>query len=236
MQSIRKGTEGAPECVSMLSPLRISNGSGTGEIAADPAIGATESGSDTVLLDFKGRGDIGQFCHHAPLALMTGGSSIRSNQPAESVLTFANFFTAQSTNMRERGADLMIVFRRVIGGRRFGFVPAGKSLSDDKVKSVVHMPVPPLAEMDFRGMSGYIVRIPGGPEMTLYDLDEIAGSLMNDPDPYAAIIWVAGPYDEMKGYTRVSAIMFGIPESGIGSLIRGTADYASVFEVPPLLP
>lgn len=136
---------------------------------------------------------------------------------AESVLAIADVFNAQPMDMCERGVDLMMVFRRMIGGGGFGLVLAGESLSENKAESVVHECLShPLADMDFRRASVSIVRILGGPEMTLNDVLEIAGSLTYDLDPHADVIWGCRTNEKMRGFARVFAIMFGIPESGIG--------------------
>lgn len=135
---------------------------------------------------------------------------------AESVLAIADIFNAQPMDMCERGVDLMMVFRRRIGGSGFGLVLAVEGHSENKAESVVHecLSHPP-ADMDFRRAPGSILRIPGGPEMTLNDVHEIAGSLTYDPDPHADVIWGARTNEKMRGFTRVFAIMFGIPASVI---------------------
>ena len=83
----------------------------------------------------------------------------------------------------------------------------------------------PLLDVDYRGASGGLVHITGGPDLTLKQAEGIANSITERVDPSANIIWGARIREEQKGKVRVMAIMTGVDSD---DLISDTGSRASI--------
>ncbi len=70
----------------------------------------------------------------------------------------------------------------------------------------------PLLDVDYRGASGALVHITGGPDLTLKAAEEIAENLTYELDSHANVIWGARVIPEFEGRVRVMAVMTGITE------------------------
>ena len=68
----------------------------------------------------------------------------------------------------------------------------------------------PLLDVDYRGASGALVHITGGPDLTLKAAEEIAENLTYELDSHANVIWGARVIPEFEGRVRVMAVMTGI--------------------------
>jgi len=68
----------------------------------------------------------------------------------------------------------------------------------------------PLLDVDYRGASGGLVHITGGPDLTLQEAEGIAQNITNRLDASANVIWGARIQEEYKGKVRVMAIMTGV--------------------------
>ncbi|ADI74403.1 cell division protein FtsZ [Methanohalobium evestigatum Z-7303] len=84
--------------------------------------------------------------------------------------------------------------------------------SDDVVRSALNHP---LLDVDYRGATGSLVHITGGPDLSLKEAEEIAGSLTYELSPDANVIWGARIRDDFEGKVRVMAIMTGVQSSQI---------------------
>jgi cell division protein FtsZ len=90
----------------------------------------------------------------------------------------------------------------------------------------------PLLDVDYRGASGALVHITGGPDLTLKEAEGIANNITERLDPTANVIWGARVEDEFKGKVRVLAIMTGVQSAQVlgpssqmqNAPIRGLAD------------
>jgi cell division protein FtsZ len=68
----------------------------------------------------------------------------------------------------------------------------------------------PLLDVDYRGATGALVHITGGPDLTLRHAEEIAEGLTYELDSQANVIWGARVTPEFEGRVRVMAVMTGV--------------------------
>lgn len=68
----------------------------------------------------------------------------------------------------------------------------------------------PLLDVDYRGATGALVHITGGPDLTLKHAEEVAENLTYELDSHANVIWGARVLSEFEGRVRVMSIMTGI--------------------------
>ncbi|MEA3324195.1 MAG: cell division protein FtsZ, partial [Euryarchaeota archaeon] len=92
----------------------------------------------------------------------------------------------------------------------------GESKTRDKSSDVVRAALNhPLLDVDYRGATGCLVHITGGPDLTLKEAEEIASSLTYELGPHANVIWGARVEEEYEGGVRVMAIMTGVESAQI---------------------
>ncbi len=170
-------------------------------IKAEEGLMALQDAADTVivldnnkLLDFAPNLPIGQAFSVMDqlIADTTKGISETITQPSLINLDYADVRTVMSRG----GVAVMIV---------------GESNNRDRGQDVVQRALNnPLLDVDYRGATGALVHITGGPDMTLRDAEEIASSLTYDLDPHADVIWGARIRDDYEGKLKVMAIMTGV--------------------------
>lgn len=170
-------------------------------IKAEEGLIALQNAADTVivldnnkLLDFAPNLPIGQAFSVMDqlIADTTRGISETITQPSLINLDYADVRTVMSRG----GVAVMIV---------------GESNNRDRGQDVVQRALNnPLLDVDYRGATGALVHITGGPDMTLRDAEEIASSITYDLDPHADVIWGARIRDDFEGKLKVMAIMTGV--------------------------
>ena len=69
---------------------------------------------------------------------------------------------------------------------------------------------PLIDDISLKGAKGLLISISGGPDMTLYEVDEVAGRIRQEVDPDANIIVGATFDDQLQGYLRVSLVASGL--------------------------
>ncbi len=82
-----------------------------------------------------------------------------------------------------------------------------KNKTEEVVKDAMNHP---LLDVDYRGASGGLVHITGGPDLTLQEAEGIAQNITNRLDASANVIWGARIQEEYNGKVRVMAIMTGV--------------------------
>jgi cell division protein FtsZ len=108
----------------------------------------------------------------------------------------------------------------------------GETKSQDKLSVVKAALDHPLLDVDYRGATGALVHITGGPDLTLREAENIAESLTYEMDSHANVIWGARIQKDYEGKVRVLAIMTGVQsakvagKSGQKSAATEDADYA----------
>ena len=73
----------------------------------------------------------------------------------------------------------------------------------------------PLLNVDYRGATGALVHITGGPNMSLKYVQDVAKALTEDLDCYSNVILGARVIPEFEGKCRVMAIMTGVQSPNI---------------------
>ncbi len=87
-----------------------------------------------------------------------------------------------------------------------------KNKTEEVVKDAMSHP---LLDVDYRGASGALVHITGGPDLTLQQAEGIAEKLTQRLDHSANVIWGARIEEDFKGKVRVMAIMTGVQSAQI---------------------
>jgi cell division protein FtsZ len=125
------------------------------------------------------------------------GISETITQPSLINLDYADM----STIMDQGGVAVMLV---------------GETQDKNKTQEVVNDAMNhPLLDVDYRGASGGLVHITGGPDLTLKEAEGIADSITERLDASANVIWGARIQEEYKGKVRVMAIMTGVQSAQV---------------------
>ena len=92
----------------------------------------------------------------------------------------------------------------------------GETQDKNKTEEVVKDAMThPLLDVDYRGASGGLVHITGGPDLTLKEAESIAERVTDRLDPSANVIWGSRIREEYKGKVRVMAIMTGVQSAQV---------------------
>jgi cell division protein FtsZ len=92
----------------------------------------------------------------------------------------------------------------------------GETQDKNKTEEVVKDAMThPLLDVDYRGASGGLVHITGGPDLTLKEAETIAERITDRLDPSANVIWGSRIREEYKGKVRVMAIMTGVQSAQV---------------------
>ncbi|MFC6871869.1 cell division protein FtsZ [Halobellus marinus] len=125
------------------------------------------------------------------------GISETITQPSLINLDYADM----STIMDQGGVAVMLV---------------GETQDKNKTQEVVNDAMNhPLLDVDYRGASGGLVHITGGPDLTLKEAEGIANNITERLEARANVIWGARIQDEYKGKVRVMAIMTGVQSAQV---------------------
>jgi cell division protein FtsZ len=87
-----------------------------------------------------------------------------------------------------------------------------KNKTEEVVKDAMNHP---LLDVDYRGASGGLVHITGGPDLTLKEAEGIAMNITDRLEADANVIWGARIQEEYKGKVRVMAIMTGVQSAQV---------------------
>jgi cell division protein FtsZ len=92
----------------------------------------------------------------------------------------------------------------------------GETQDKNKTQEVVNDAMNhPLLDVDYRGASGGLVHITGGPDLTLKEAEGIANNITERLEASANVIWGARIQEEYKGKVRVMAIMTGVQSAQV---------------------
>jgi cell division protein FtsZ len=108
-----------------------------------------------------------------------------------------------------------------------------KNKSEEVVKDAMNHP---LLDVDYRGATGGLVHITGGPDLALKEAEGIAQNITQRLDASANVIWGARIQEEYKGKVRVMAIMTGVKSAQVlGPSTQKQADKsrAAIQDVDP---
>ncbi|USZ69648.1 cell division protein FtsZ [Halorussus salilacus] len=111
----------------------------------------------------------------------------------------------------------------------------GETQDKNKTEEVVRDAMNhPLLDVDYRGASGGLVHITGGPDLTLKEAESIASNITERLEASANVIWGARIQDNYKGKVRVMAIMTGVQSAqvlGPGTQQQADRSRAQMTEV-----
>ncbi len=85
---------------------------------------------------------------------------------------------------------------------------AGERRAVDAAEAAISNPL--LDDVSMKGARGVLINITGGPDMTLFEVDEAANRIREEVDPEANIIFGATFEDGLEGRLRVSIVATGI--------------------------
>lgn len=106
--------------------------------------------------------------------------------------------------------------RSIMGCGGVAVMLVGDAKGQDKSTDVVRTALNhPLLDVDYKGATGSLVHITGGPDMSLKEAEEIAQSLTYELSPDANVIWGARIRDDYEGKIRVMAIMTGVQSAQV---------------------
>jgi cell division protein FtsZ len=73
----------------------------------------------------------------------------------------------------------------------------------------------PLLDIDYKGATGALIHVIGGPDMTLEDINKVGELVTESLDRDANVIWGARVADDMKGKITVMTIITGVKSTCI---------------------
>ena len=139
--------------------------------------------------------------------------------------TFADAFAMADDVLHSgvRGVtDLMVVpglinldfadIRSVMCEMGKAMMGTGEADGEDRAKLAAEAAIsnPLLDDVSMKGARGVLINITGGPDMTLFEVDEAANRIGDEVDPDANIIFGSALDDKMEGRIRVSVVATGI--------------------------
>lgn len=135
------------------------------------------------------------------------GISETITQPSLINLDYADM----TTIMNQGGVAVMLV---------------GETQDKNKTEEVVNDALEhPLLDVDYRGASGGLVHITGGPDLTLSEAEGIADRITDRLSASANVMWGARIQEDYKGKVRVMAIMTGVQSAQVlGATTQKQAD------------
>jgi cell division protein FtsZ len=90
-------------------------------------------------------------------------------------------------------------------------IGVGASSGNSKVRDAVQLALGnPLLEISYKGATGALIHIEGGPDLTLDEINQAGEMITAELDPDANVIWGARVNENMKGKLTVMTIMTGV--------------------------
>ena len=124
--------------------------------------------------------------------------------------------------------------RTIMGCGGVAVMLYGEAKSSDPQKVVHEALNHPLLDVDYRGATGALVHMTGGPDLSLSAAEAVAQNLTYELDQSANVIWGARIMPEFEGRLRVMAIMTGIHSPQIiGAVTNKDANKTSFTQAGP---
>src|ERR1700688_4307698 len=91
----------------------------------------------------------------------------------------------------------------------------GEAEGEDRAQKAADMAIsnPLLDDVTMKGARGVLINITGGPDMTLFEVDEAANRIREEVDPEANIIFGSTFDQSLEGKIRISVVATGIESS-----------------------
>lgn len=102
--------------------------------------------------------------------------------------------------------------RAVMGEMGKAMMGTGEAEGDNRAISAAEAAIsnPLLDDVSMKGARGVLINITGGPDMTLFEVDEAANRIREEVDPDANIIFGSTFDESLQGRVRVSVVATGI--------------------------
>lgn len=107
----------------------------------------------------------------------------------------------------------------------------GEKRALDAAEAAISNPL--LDEVSMKGARGVLINVTGGPDLGLYEVDEVANRILSEVDQEANVIWGTTCEQDLEGRVRVSVVATGIdvdenivpiPEPARMTAARGGSD------------
>ena len=110
--------------------------------------------------------------------------------------------------------------RAVMRGMGKAMMGTGEASGDDRARHAAEAAIanPLLDDVSMQGARGLLISITGGPDLTLYEVDEAASRIREEVDPDANIILGATYDPEMTGTIRVAVVATGTDATMVQAL------------------
>ncbi len=106
----------------------------------------------------------------------------------------------------------------------------GDKRAIDAAESAISNPL--LDDVSLRGARAVLINITGGPDMTLFEVDEAANRIRDEVDPEANIIFGSTFSDSMEGKMRVSVVATGIDAAATAASITSHRSQSAAMSQP----
>jgi len=185
------------------SPFRVERARA---LKAEEGLEQLRSAADTVLVM-----DNNRLLDYVPNLPIEQAFSVMDQLISETVKGISETIT-QPSLINLDYADV----KTIMGCGGVAVMLVGEAKNQDKGDTVVRAALNhPLLDVDYRGATGCLVHITGGPDLTLSEAEEIAEALTYELDGRANVIWGARINKEYEGRVRVMAIMTGVQSAQI---------------------
>jgi len=120
--------------------------------------------------------------------------------------------------------------RNIMSNGDVSVIGIGEADDEKRVESAVKRALSnPLLDVDYKGASGALIHITGGPDMLLDEAEKIGKIVTDNLDADANVMWGARIDDDMKGKIRVMTIITGVKSPFVlGKALKGRASAETV--------
>src|SRR2546423_11741432 len=122
--------------------------------------------------------------------------------------------------------------KAIMAGMGMALMGAGRATGENRAINATQQAIssPLLEEASIQGAKGVLINITGGPDLTLYEVNEAASIIRESADEYANIIFGAGIDESLRDEMKITVIATGFDQE---SADVGTATHAGAGGPPP---
>lgn len=170
---------------------------------------------------------------------------------ADKSTTFADAFK-MADNVLSSGirgiTDLMVMpglinldfadIRTIMGEMGKAMIGAGEAEGENRAAEAAEAAIsnPLLDNVSMKGARGVLINITGGPDLTLFEVDEAANRIKEEVDPNAKIIFGSSFNSDAQGKIRVSIVATGIENEGEGQFESAQSAATQAARQAPIVP
>lgn len=103
----------------------------------------------------------------------------------------------------------------IMSGMGKAMMGTGEATGDNRALMAAEAAIsnPLLDEVSMKGARGVLINITGGPDLTLFEVDEAANRIRDEVDPEANIIFGSTTDPDLEGKVRISVVATGIDQA-----------------------